>query len=454
MELKLTNTMSNRLEIFSPQDNKKVTMYVCGPTVYDNPHIGNGRSIVVYDMLYRILAAIYGYSSVEYIRNITDVDDKIINRAKEINCSILDLTNKVTKIFHDNCSYLNCINPTYEPKATEHITDMIDIISRLINKGYAYEVNGSVYFHTSSYKDYGMLAGRNINDLKLGARIEIDAQKKQAEDFILWKPSDDIDFSFESPWGRGRPGWHIECSAMSYKYLGPNFDIHGGGADLMFPHHTNEIAQSCCAFDGSVYAKYWVHNGFLTVNAEKMSKSLGNFITIEDIKNKNPRGEILRMLLLSAHYRSPLDYSEKSYSDMKSNLDYLYRSIKNIDPDRIIDFKDLPKRFIDPLLDDMNINSSFSFMLELCSEINKENDPEKSQILYSCGRFLGIFHSTQEEWFKGNRDSNLIEDLIKQRYEAKLSKNWQEADRIRNLLNDMDIIIEDKPSGITSWREK
>jgi cysteinyl-tRNA synthetase len=454
MELKLTNTMSGRLELFSPQDNKKVTMYVCGPTVYDNPHIGNGRAIVLYDMLYRILSGIYENSTITYVRNITDVDDKIINRAKELGCTINDLTSKVTEVFHSNCAYLNCIKPTFEPRATDHINDMIDIISRLINNDNAYEIEGSVYFSARSYKDYGILAGRNIDELRAGARVDIDNKKRDPEDFILWKPSEDIDFRFKSPWGEGRPGWHIECSAMSYKFLGQDFDIHGGGADLMFPHHTNEIAQSCCAFEGSGYAKFWVHNGFLTVNGEKMSKSLGNFITIEDIKNKNPRGEILRMLLLSTHYRSPLDYSEKSYSDMKSNLDYLYRAIDGADRSKIIDFKSLPNKFISHILDDMNIHSALTYMIEIAREIHKEKTSEKIQILYSCGKFLGIFESSLDEWFKGHRDSNEIENLISQRSIAKQNKNWAESDRIRHILNEMGIIIEDKPDGSVIWREK
>lgn len=453
MELKLTNTLSSKLEIFEPKDNKKIKIYVCGPTVYDAPHIGNGRALVVYDMLYRILCGIYGESSISYVRNITDIDDKIIARARERECSIEKLTEDTTKLFHEDCAYLNCITPSVEPKATEHIDLMIDIIKRLVARGAAYEVNGSVYFSTKSFSEYGKLAGRKLEDLIAGSRIEIDGDKRDASDFLLWKHSMDKDCVFESPWGAGRPGWHIECSAMSYKYLGEDFDIHGGGADLMFPHHTNEIAQSCSAFAGSHYARYWVHNGFLTVNGEKMSKSLGNFIAIRDIRQNNPKGEILRMVLLSTHYRTPLDYNEKSFRDMKNNLDYLYRSIDFAHHRELKNFAQLPEDFRIPLLNDMNIQLAFTYMLALANNINKTQNIEDINNLYSCGRFLGIFQTDPELWFKGAENNLEIEALIEQRKQAKIEKNWLEADKIREKLKDIGISIEDKSDGSTIWRK-
>lgn len=457
MKIRLTNTLSGKIEEFIPLDPKKVEMYVCGPTVYDNPHIGNARAIVVYDLLYNLFQEVYGKKSVVYVRNITDVDDKIIVRAAALGISLDELTEKVTKGFHEDCTYLKCQNPTFEPKATEHIDGMIDIISRLISSGSAYVSGGNVYYDVSKAKDYGRLSGRVLEELKQGSRVELNEEKKNFEDFVLWKSAKEGEPSYPSMWGNGRPGWHIECSAMSYKFLGVDFDIHGGGADLMFPHHTNEIAQSCSAFPGSNYAKYWVHNGFVTVSGEKMSKSLGNFITIRDIAERNVPGEALRMLLLNTHYRSPLDYSPKALNDIITNLDYLYRSLENYKELENIGFLNLPKEFQDYILGDLNTHSAFSYILALAGELNKAelneaSDKQKANIIYSCGRFLGILGESFESWFRDGVASGEVEELINLRKIAKESKNWPEADRIRQELLTKKILLEDKPDGSCVWR--
>jgi cysteinyl-tRNA synthetase len=453
MQLKLTNTLSNKLEIFTPINNKKIGMYVCGPTIYDNPHIGNGRAIVAYDVLYRILSQIYGSTNIIYVRNITDVDDKIIDRAARDNITIDNLTSMVDKIFHDDCEYLGCISPNFEPRATETIPEMIEIISKLLNKGHAYIYSGCVYFNTSTYKDYGKLAGRDLNKLISGARLEVDKNKKNPADFVLWKPYENSTCSFDSPFGRGRPGWHIECSAMSHKYLGTDFDIHGGGADLMFPHHTNEIAQSCCAFEESKFARYWVHNGFLTVEGEKMSKSLGNFVTIKNLRDAGTDGEVIRMVLLSTHYRSPLDYNNKLIKDVKSNLDYLYRSLENFSEENMLGLENLPEGFKNALLNDLNIPLAFSEMLATAKEIFKNpNDDSLKLILKSCGNVLGILSKNSQDWFGKTESDEKIEKLILERAKAKESKNWDTADRIREELKSQGIILEDS-QGKTSWRK-
>lgn len=461
MFLKLTNTSSNKLDFFEPIDNKNVRIYVCGPTVYDTPHIGNARALVVYDILYRILIGLYGKECVTYVRNITDIDDKIIERAKERNITTNSLTDEVIELFKKDTNYLNCLPPTHEPKATETLEEIIKIIEKLIENGSAYFNNNHVYFRTHSYKDYGKLAGKDLENLLQGARVEIDKNKEDPTDFVLWKPTkeEDGDNWYDSPWGKGRPGWHIECSAMSYKFLGEDFDIHGGGADLMFPHHTNEIAQSCCAFPGSKFARYWVHNGFLTSGGEKMSKSLGNFITIKDMRERGINGEIIRLLLLNSHYRSPLDYNEKALYDATETMNYLYRTI-SLDPHAIknpLSFLELPEEFKNSILDDLNIHKAFSYMLEIAKTINKsENlEPNLIQRLYSCGFMIGFFNQSPDQWFsKDNKNADKIEELLSLRKIAKESKNWAEADKIRGEIDKLGAVIEDNPDGTSSWRSK
>ncbi len=461
MFLKLTNTLHNKLDFFEPLDNKNIKMYVCGPTVYDSPHIGNGRALVVYDILYRILIGLYGKNAVTYVRNITDIDDKIIDRAKELNISTNSLTKDVIQSFREDTNYLNCISPTHEPKATETLNEIIQIIEKLIANSSAYHKHGHVYFRTKSYKDYGKLAGKEIENLQAGARIEIDENKEDPTDFVLWKPSkeSDGDNFYDSPWGKGRPGWHIECSAMSHKFLGEDFDIHGGGADLMFPHHTNEIAQSCCAFPGSKFARFWIHNGFLTSNGEKMSKSLGNFVTIKDMRQRSLHGEVVRLLLLNSHYRSPLDYNEKALYDAGQTLDYLYRTI-SLDKNALktpLTFAELPEEFRNALLDDLNISKALSYMIDLAKRINKSNTSEHQLIhtLFSCGLSIGFFQQDCDNWFgKNNKNSEKIEELLILRKIAKESKNWSEADKLRGEIEKLGAIIEDHADGTSSWRSK
>lgn len=448
MQLKLYNTLKREKEDFTPLDPNKVKMYVCGPTVYDYPHLGNALAVVIYDVLYRVLKYIYGEYKVLYIRNITDVDDKIIHAAHNQSISTEELTTRITKIFHENISKLKCLPPSYEPKATEHIEEMIDMINKLIENGYAYVSNQHVYFRVKKFKQYGEMSGRNIEDLLAGARVEVSETKENPEDFVLWKPSTDDICQFDSPFGKGRPGWHIECSAMSNKYLSADFDIHGGGVDLIFPHHTNEIAQSCCAYPGSKYARFWVHNGFLTVNGEKMSKSLGNFITIEELLENNINGETIRYLLLSSHYRKPIDWNEKAASDAKKSLDSFYRVIQYSENDL-----DVPQEILDSLLDDLNTPVAFSIMHEYANNFNRTKNSKFADQLKAAGIFLGFFSYSTDIWFKDESiDQKYIEEMIEQRSNAKKEKNWQLADEIRNKLLQEGIILEDNATK-TTWRK-
>lgn len=459
MELSLYNTLTRLREIFKPADNNLIKMYVCGPTVYDHPHIGNARSVVVYDVLYRILISLYGSNNVLYVRNITDVDDKIIDRARQLNIKIGDLTATTTQYFHNDMDYLNCLRPNVEPKATEHIIEMIDIISKLITEGHAYVRDNHVYFDVSNAKDYMRLSGRSLDNMLQGVRIEADANKDHAGDFILWKPrcdDDQLEANFESPWGMGRPGWHIECSAMSYKYLGENFDIHGGGADLIFPHHTNEIAQSTCAFPQSSFAKTWVHNGFLTVNSEKMSKSLGNFITVNDLKSKNTPADSLRLFLLSAQYRKPLDFNDKALADSLKTIDYWYKALENFETPGASVL--LPAEFLNALFDDLNTPLAIKIINDYAKlahgATSVDDKKHYANLLQKCANFMGLLESSPQQWFKGSYDKSEIDALVQQRVTAKRKKNWVLADQVRSTLEDMGILLEDKPDGTTSWRKK
>jgi cysteinyl-tRNA synthetase len=454
MNLYLHNSLTRKEELFVPLDASNVRMYVCGPTVYDKPHIGNARSVVVYDILYRLLNYLYGQEYVNYTRNITDVDDKINVAAKERNITIQTLTSEITNIFHNNIDALNCLRPTIEPRATEHINEMIQIIEELIKNGHAYAINGHVYFSVESDPNYGKLAGRNLSEMIAGARIEVVEEKRHPADFVLWKPADSEDDEssvFDSPWGRGRPGWHIECSAMSSKYLGHDFDIHGGGADLMFPHHTNEIAQSTCAKKDSHFARYWVHNGFLTVSGEKMSKSLGNFITVQELLDQGVKGEVIRYVLMSTHYRKPLDFSDKALLDAKKALDSFYRAIEQIGklPERV------PAEIISSLCKDLNVPEVIAILHEMVGQINKTTDiNEKLNLaakLKLSANFLGLLEQKATEWF-GIEDSDWIEEKITLRNQAKKDKNWALADIIRDELKAKGISLEDKPEG-TIWRK-
>ena len=455
MKLYLYNSLTKSKELFRPINPEHVKMYVCGPTVYDYPHLGNALAVVIYDILFRVLQLLYGPDKVIYVRNITDVDDKIINAAIEQKITVGELTSKVTKIFQENMSQLNCLIPSFEPKATEHIAEMIDIIKKLIKNECAYLKEGHVYFRVHKFSQYGALSGRQLDDLIAGARVEIAESKESPEDFVLWKPAKEIDHSFNSPFGLGRPGWHIECSAMSSKYLGNNFDIHGGGIDLIFPHHTNEIAQSCCANPGSKYANYWIHNGFLTVDGEKMSKSLGNFITTADLLEQGISGEIIRYVLLSSHYRKPIDWNHKALGDAKKALDSFYRVLQYSN----VELEPVEQEFLNVLLDDLNTPQAFAMLHEYVGAFNKTNDQnEKQRIatkIKSCGQLLGILYQNPYAWFTDVDVSHTyIEEQIAIRKAAKASKNWQLADQIRNQLKELKIILEDNLDGSCSWRRE
>ena len=445
-KLYLHNTLTRKKEAFAPLDAKNVRMYVCGPTVYDRPHLGNARSVVVYDVLFRLLRYAYDEGAVHYVRNITDVDDKINASAKANGEPISALTARVEGWFHDDMKALGCLPPTHEPHATKHIGEMIAIIEKLIARGHAYVSDGHVLFAVESDKNYGQLSGRKLDELLAGARIEVENYKKHAGDFVLWKPAnpgDDASSVFDSPWGKGRPGWHIECSAMSSKYLGDTFDIHGGGADLKFPHHENEIAQSTCA-SGEHFAKYWVHNGFLTVNGEKMSKSLGNFTTVRDLLDKGVRGEVIRLAFLMTKYSEPLDWNEKLLHDAKATLDHWYRKLSQmtgLSPNyRDLITKDSP--FLWSLENDLNTPDAISQM-----------HTASPWELKARGSLLGLLEMSPEQWFKGDGDNNdEIQNLINERIAAKKEKNWGRADEIRKILAKQSIILEDRPDGTTDWR--
>lgn len=464
MTLVLHNTLSRKKEPFMPLNPENIGLYVCGPTVYDHAHIGNARAMVVFDVLYRVLRHIY--PNVTYVRNITDVDDKINAAAKEKNEPITALTKRTVEIFHQDMAALNVLTPNHEPRATDHIGEMIAMIERLVLQQHAYAVEGHVLFNVKNYADYGRLSGRSLEDMIDGARIEVAPYKKNPGDFVLWKPSKDDEPGWDSPWGRGRPGWHIECSAMSTTYLGVDFDIHGGGADLQFPHHENEIAQSCCAFQGSRYANYWVHNGFLTVNGEKMSKSLGNFITVHNLLNKGVKGEVIRYALLATHYSKPLDWNDKGLEDAKKALDSFYNALAHGGPHEFSNPSELfmiqtAQDVHDALCDDMNTPKALACLHQLTKEINKTHDPcERSRLagaLQQSGLLLGILQEKPHVW-QGKSHEDLeqtasIEAQIHARNEARKAKDWAESDRIRDALAKQGILLEDKPGGVTEWRK-
>jgi cysteinyl-tRNA synthetase len=443
----LTNNLSNKKEKFVPIDEKNIGMYVCGPTVYDDPHIGNARPIVIFDILFKILKN--KYSSVTYVRNITDVDDKIIKSSNEKKISISDLTQTVIKSFSEDCNYLNCEIPTAQPKATEHIDEMIEMVSELIKKGFAYENNKHVYFEVKKFDDYGQLSNKKLEELIAGSRIEISDNKKNSEDFVLWKPSLENEPSWDSPWGKGRPGWHLECSAMSKKFLGNEFDIHGGGIDLIFPHHENEIAQSRCANDTKVFANYWIHNAFITMSNEKMAKSQGNILKIKDFRGK-VSGQVLRLALISAHYKQPLDWNDKLLDDCQNTIDKWYNVY-------LPSNQNLEDEIIQPLYDDINTPGYIANLHKLYDKANKGNDADK-QIFNSACNFIGLLQETKEEWLdykKGKIDisETEIENKIELRNKARADKNYAEADNIRDYLLDKGVLIEDK-DGKTIWKFK
>ena len=445
--LKLTNSLTRKKELFKPINPENITMYACGPTVYDNPHVGNARTLVVFDILYRVLKKLF--TNVKYVRNITDVDDKIIEASKNKKISINEITKNVTKVFHKNCKSLNCLVPTSEPRATDHIQEMVEMTKSLIKKNFAYSVEGHVYFSVSTFKEYGKLSNKNLDELKAGSRIEISKLKKNPMDFVLWKPSLPDDPGWESPWGRGRPGWHLECSVMSEKYLGKNFDIHGGGLDLIFPHHENEIAQSCCNNSTEKFSNYWVHNGFVTINKEKMSKSLGNIVSISDAVDKYS-GQVVRLALLSAHYSQPLDWNEKLLEEQKSIIEKWYQMYDETNEEISLDI-------IETLLDDLNSPGFIAKIHELYVSAKKGDDQSKKSFNSAC-KLIGLFNLNKDEWEKFKKikidiSETFILKKINDRLIAKQKGDFKLADQIRNELLSKGVVIEDQKDK-TIWKLK
>ena len=448
--LQISNSLTRSKDLFKPINPTKVGMYVCGPTVYANPHVGNGRSLVVFDLLFRVLVQLYGKDNVTYIRNITDVDDKIIETSKQNNPSIDKITTEVINNFHQNTKDLNCLVPSAEPKATEHIKDMIEMINSLIKKELAYVNNGHVYFLISKFRNYGKLSNKDLEELQAGSRVEISKLKKNPLDFILWKPALNDEPGWDSPWGRGRPGWHLECSVMSEKYLGKKFDIHGGGLDLLFPHHENEIAQSCSNNSSDVLANYWVHNGFLTMKKEKMSKSLGNIETITDVL-KRYNGQVVRLALLSAHYKQPLDWNESLLEQSKNTLEKWYELYDEEQPKTEI------VQTFSILLDDLNTPKYFAKLHELFNLASKGDKDKKKEFNEAC-RVIGIFNESKETLEERKKilskvDEKFILEQIEARIQARKLGNYKLADKIRDDLLKNGIVIEDKENK-TEWKYK
>ncbi len=460
MPLQLYDTYSRQKRDFHPADPSRVTMYLCGPTVYSYAHIGNARPAVVFDVLYRVLRQTYGADHVAYARNITDVDDKINAAAKEGGVSISVIAEKFAKIYREDTAALNVLKPDFEPTATGHMKEMIALVQRLIETGNAYEAEGHVLFDVTSFDGYGELSNRKLKDMIAGARVEVASYKHNPADFVLWKPADDNDPGWKSPWGRGRPGWHLECSAMIEAVLGTRIDIHAGGQDLVFPHHENERAQSMCSHDGKRLANYWLHNGFLDFDSEKMSKSLGNVKLIHELLEEWP-GEVLRFALLSAHYRAPLDWTRSLLEQAKTTLDRYYGTLR-----RLSDVKaakaSAPANFMAALHDDLNTPQALAKLSTLATQANKAEKPEeqaraKGEML-AIGKLLGLFEEDPETWFKTDKglgdkdlDAAAIDALVAARVQARADKDWGEADRIRDVLSEMDIVIEDKAEG-SIWR--
>lgn len=454
-DINIYNTLTRTKETFQPINPSHVRVYACGPTVYDYAHIGNARMAVTFDLLVRVLKRVF--PKVTYVSNITDIDDKIIQASKSSGLPIEELTKKYTKIYNEDMKSLGVNLPDIQPKATDHIQDMINLIQSLINNGHAYEAQGHVLFDVLSFPAYGGLSGRSREDQIAGARVEVAPYKKDAADFVLWKPSTDEQPGWESPWGRGRPGWHIECSAMSEQHLGLPFDIHGGGADLKFPHHENEIAQSCCAYgnndDLSAFSKYWVHNGFLTVNSEKMSKSLGNITLVHNLLEEMP-GETVRLTLLSAHYRQPLDWSKDALMSSQRLLDRLYNILnqsKNVQPEE----SELPEQFFSALCDDINTPLAIAEMNKLAKELANADDKDKPLLkgkLLQAAHLLGVLSANPQEWLGFNAQNSEIDDLVQERENARKNKDFQLADQIRDQLLEQGVIVEDTPKG-PQWKK-
>jgi cysteinyl-tRNA synthetase len=490
MPPRLYNTLTRRKEIFAPLDPANVRLYACGPTVYDHLHIGNGRMLIVFDVLFRLLCHVYGETNVKYVRNITDVDDKINARAAERGVDIRVLTDEMTKVFHEDAKALGCLAPTVEPRATDHIAEMIEMIESLIAKGHAYMAEGHVLFDVPSMPAYGKLSKRPLDEMIAGARVEVAPYKRGPMDFVLWKPSSPSEPGWESPWGRGRPGWHVECSAMSWKHLGEVFDIHGGGIDLLFPHHENEMAQSCSAFGHDIMANVWMHNGHLQVEGEKMAKSLGNFVTIRELLRTDKfggcswPGEVLRLAILKTHYRQPIDFTVKALEEAERTLDRWGNRLR-LDPAYDGKTASPDEKFLEALSDDLNVPAAVSRIHELLNaghwadafasadeqqgsfarddpssgfltedqiKANKAAAVAALELLGIYPLVIGALAATEGPDFtasSGTVDAT-TESLIAARKAARAAKNWAEADRIRDALTKKGITLQDKPDGTTT----
>ena len=442
MDIYFYNSLSKKKELFSPSDKEKVTMYVCGPTVYDRAHIGNARPVIVFDVIFRMLRLKYGEKSIKYVRNFTDVDDKINKKAKDLNKSIKEISDQTIKWYNEDMDFLNALRPNYTPRATEFINEMIEQINILIEKKHAYhDGKGNVFFSTKTYKDYGKLSKLPKEKILLGSRIEINKDKKDPQDFVLWKSSSKNEPSWESPWGKGRPGWHIECSAMIKDILGNNIDIHGGGLDLIFPHHENEMAQSICAFPNEKFVNFWIHNGLVQIEGKKMSKSLGNFFTVNDLINKKISGDVIRFILLSSHYRQPLDWQKRRIKEVDGIIRKWKKSINSV-----TDNNEYDTNFLSALYDDINTPLAFSVLHDFANKGDWSN-------LKKCCSLLGFSFCNdkkKEEIFVDNKIIALINELIKERNSQRVKKNYNEADRIRKELLNSGVVLKDNEDE-TEW---
>jgi cysteinyl-tRNA synthetase len=459
--LQIYNTLTRQKEPFKPLVAGKVGLYVCGITVYDLCHMGHARTYLSFDLMVRYLR--HRGLDVTYVRNITDVDDKIIQRANDNGETTAELTERTIAMMHEDFAAINLLQPDIEPKVTTHMADILDVIQRLINKGHAYQAaDGDVLFEVNSFAQYGQLSKQDLEQLNAGARVEVEAQrgKKDPMDFVLWKTAKPGEPYWDSPWGKGRPGWHIECSAMNYKHLGSHFDIHGGGSDLIFPHHENEVAQSCCAFD-TPYVNYWVHTGMVQVDQEKMSKSLGNFFTLRDVL-KDHDAETLRYFLMSAHYRSQLSYSQENIAHARAGLERIYTALRDVSPNLQVDLAQggYLQRFNQAMDDDFNTPEAFSVLFELTRELNKHKADigkaaDLAGILVGLGQVLGLLQLPPSEYLQsaGGDDVDVaeVERLIKARNDARAAKDWPAADAARNSLIALGVVLEDSATG-TTWR--
>ncbi len=459
MSLKLYNSLSRTKEKFVPIEAGEVSMYACGPTVYNPPHIGNARAAVVFDLLYRTLQR--HYSKVTYVRNITDLDDKINAAALEQKLPVNEITHKYIEQYHQDVSALGVLPPDVEPRATEHIKEMISMIKILIWKGNAYVADGHVLFDVPSFSSYGQLSRRKLDEMHVGSRVDIESYKKSPFDFVLWKPSSSKLPGWDSPWGRGRPGWHMECSAMIKSHLGETIDIHGGGNDLQFPHHENEIAQSCCVHNGLKLARYWIHNGFVEIDKEKMSKSLGNVLLVKDLLDLYP-GEAIRLALLKTKYREPINWSKELLDQAHEQMNKIYDALRRLENVSTLESrKNSPKQFCSAIDDDLNTPLAITELMKLCAQVNREKNSEllaelKRDII-AAGNELGILQQDPAAWFKASTrvdvDIEKIEALIEERNSARLVSNWGKADAARNELSNMGVQILDTKTG-TEWRTK